>query len=87
VNRLLAVLMLPLLGLDCLGNLAVGGSWRNTLSGEAWNHREHRWWGWTHRAIDRCARRFFRQEDHCQDAARREARFGSVWRAWRNDWR
>lgn len=77
VPRLVA--MLPLIALDCLGNMALGQSWRNTMSGEAWHHRDHPWWGWCHRFIDAL---FFWQPHHCQIHAQREAVYGSVWAAW-----
>lgn len=71
------LLKLPLIALDCVGNLLVGGSWRNTLSSEAWKHREHSRWGWTHQAIDA-----FFGKNHCQEQAADEDRYGSVWAAW-----
>ncbi|MEJ7932590.1 hypothetical protein WG922_21650 [Ramlibacter sp. AN1015] len=76
--------LLVLLALDCLLNMLLGGSIRNTLSGEAWHAREHRWWGWTHRFIDAL---FFWQQKHCQTQALRELAFGSVWAAWLHAWR
>ena len=69
----------PLLLLDCAGNLLIGGSFRNTLSSEAWHHREHKHWGWCHRFIDAL---FWFQPNHCRIQALREATHGSVWRAW-----
>lgn len=84
-RRPLLVLMLPPLALDCAGNaLLTKGSFRNTLSAQAWWHREHRRWKWTHRAIDVL---FFLQPQHCRVQAEREARYGSVWAAWAADWR
>lgn len=81
--KLALILLLPLLALDCLANMIVGGSWRNTLSGEAWHAREHKWWGWTHKAINAL---FFWQANHCQDQAIAEAMHGSAWRVWRHLW-
>lgn len=75
--------MLPLIALDCLLCMLTGGSWRNTLSGEAWNQREHKWWGWTHRAIDAI---FFFDPNHCETQAKTEASAGSVWSAWAGEW-
>lgn len=85
-RRPLMAAMVPLIALDCLGNLLHGGSWRNTLSGEAWHHRQHRWWGWTHRFIDAL---FLPLDgpDHCRRQAEREALYGSVWAAWGASWR
>lgn len=77
--KLRHLLMLPLLALDCLGNLLVGGSVKNTLSSEAWNHREHAYWGWTHRFIDGLP---FFGKGHCKAQADREALYGGVWKAW-----
>jgi hypothetical protein len=77
--KYLVLLLFPLLLVDCFLNWVIGGSFRNTLSGEAWNQREHKHWGWTHRLIDAL---FFWQASHCQTQAVREARYGSVWKAW-----
>lgn len=82
--KLRLLILLPLLALDCLGNLLIGGSIRNTLSAEAWHAREHKWWGWTHKAIDAL---FFWQTAHCQSQAIRETEHGSVWAAWAQSWR
>lgn len=73
------ILLFPLLVVDCAGNVLIGGSWRNTLSSEAWHHREHRYFGWCHRFIDSlpCF-----GEGHCKVQAEREAKYGSVWAAW-----
>lgn len=76
--------MLPLLALDCIANAAVTkGSFRNTLSAQAWFHRDHGWWGWTHRFIDAL---FPFQPGHCRIQAQREAASGSVWASWSKDW-
>lgn len=83
-NKLRAVLMLLPIVLDCLGNWLVGGSFDNTLSAEAWNHRKHPVWGWTHRFIDGA---FRWQKNHCKVQAEREAKYGSVWSAWLADYR
>lgn len=79
VRRPLLLAMLPLLALDCLANTLLLQSWRKTLSGEAWHHREHKYWGWCYRVINAV---FFWQTDHCRTQAQREARWGSVWAAW-----
>lgn len=80
MGKLLAILMLPLIFIDCVGNVVLaGGSFRNTLSGEAWHQRDHKYWGWCHRFIDKL---FFWQQDHCRINAWREAAHGSVWAAW-----
>lgn len=84
MNRFGMVLMLPLLALDCLGNLLLCQSWRNTMSSEAWHHRAHEYWWWCHLAIDTL---FFWQPEHCRNQAEREERFGSVWAAWLHDFR
>lgn len=78
-RRLRALLLGPLLALDCLANMACGGSIRHTLSGEAWRQREHKYWGWTHRFIDAM---FFLDPNHCRDTAISEALYGSIWTAW-----
>lgn len=78
--KLLQLLMLPLIAIDCMGNWVVGGSFNNTLSGEAWNQRNQPYWGWTHKAIDRL---FFWQPHHCKTQSEREAAQGGVWKAWR----
>lgn len=80
----LLAIFLPLVldaGLNCL---LCGGSWRNTMSGEAWQQRTQPVWFWTHDLIDAL---FFFQPGHCQLQAAREAQYGSVWRAWAADWR
>lgn len=70
-------LILNLLLLDCFGNVLAGGSFKNTLSGESWHHREHKYWGWCHRAIDKVF-----GANHCQKAAIRETENGGAWRGW-----
>jgi hypothetical protein len=77
-------LLLPLLALDCLLNVLVGESWRHTLSSTAWRKREHKWWGWTHKAINAL---FFWQANHCRGAWRQETIHGSVWAAFVWMWR
>lgn len=73
------LLMFPLIAFDCIVNMLIGGSWRNTLSAEAWRHREHKHWGWCQAFIDVL---FFWQPDHCKDQDRKETEHGSVWKAW-----
>jgi len=81
-SRLRAILIfLPLL-VDCILNMVLGGSFRQTLSGEAWRQRDHKWWGWTHDAIDALFG-LFGQTDHCKKAAMTESQWGSIWTAWR----
>jgi hypothetical protein len=69
--RLIAIV--PFLVLDCIGCLAVGGSIRNTMSGEAGNQPDKPW----ARFIDALF-----GKDHCRLQAERERRFGGVWPAW-----
>lgn len=78
------ILLLVLILLDVIGNLLVKGSWRNTLSARAWANREHPWFGWCWRFIDwlPCF-----GKGHCQAQFEREQQFGSVWAAWRNDFK
>jgi hypothetical protein len=85
IRRPLLIASFPLLFLDCFANLLCGQSWRNTMSGEAWHHREHRWWKWTHRVID--AMFFWQGPGHCQRQALKEAAYGSFWAALAADWR
>ena len=66
-----------LLVLDCAGNVITGGSFKNTLSGDAWRHREHKNFGWCHTAID-----WVFGDGHCEAAAEQEDTYGSVWAAW-----
>lgn len=84
ITRLKLIALLPLLAMDCVANMLVGGSPRKTLSGAAWHAREHKWWGWTHRFIDWL---FFWQDEHCKGAALREMAYGSTWKAWGATWR
>lgn len=80
MRRLRAIVLTPFLALDCLGNaIFCDGSLRHTMSGEAWRHRDHPNWGWTHHFIDGM---FFWDPDHCADAAATEAMHGSIWAAW-----
>ena len=79
MKRLYLVALLPPLLLDCLGNLLLLQSFGKTLSGEAWNQRDHRYFGWCWRFINAL---FFFQPDHCRVQAEREAKWGSVWAAW-----
>jgi hypothetical protein len=65
---------------DCLGNFLLRQSFHKTMSGEAWHQRNHKWFGWCHRFID--ALPIIGYPGHCQHAAEREERFGSVWAAW-----
>jgi len=83
--RVWLVVVAPLLLVDCALNAFItGGSFRNTLSAQAWYHRQHRWWGWTYRAINAL---FFLQDNHCKQAADTETRHGSLWAAWFHDFK
>jgi hypothetical protein len=82
MNRVKLVLLLPLLFLDCLGNMIIGGSPRNTLSGEAWHHRDHPVWGWCEPFI--CE--IFNDPNHCKNAAAEEEKFGGWFASWRARW-
>lgn len=98
MNRVVMILLLPALALDCLGNVlcavlrslwfctaeGLWTSWGFTLSGTAWTVRSHRVFWWTHRFIDTL---FWFQPDHCKVQAEREALHGSVWAAWASDWK
>jgi len=79
LRRPMLLAMLPALLLDCIGNLLLSQSFRKTMSGEAWHHRQHRYWSWCYRFINAL---FFWQADHCRVQAEREERHGSVWAAW-----
>lgn len=80
-SRLRAILIFIPLVVDCFFNFLHGGSFRHTLSGEAWRNRDHKWWGWTHEAIDSLFS-IFGQKNHCEKAAWTEAQWGSIWAAW-----
>jgi hypothetical protein len=84
VKRVRLLLLLPLIALDCLANMLLGQSWRNTLSGEAWNHRNDPRLRWCYRFIDGLP---VFGAGHCRVQAEREERFGSVWNSWLNDWK
>lgn len=71
-------LRVPLIALDCLGNLILLQSWRNTMSAEAWWHRDHKYWWWCHQFIDGMP---WFGKDHCQQQAELEEKYGSVWAA------
>lgn len=80
-DRLRLLALLPLLALDCAGNLVIlRNSWRYTISSEAWNGRDSCTWCW--RAIDTVFGR-----DHCRLQAQREALHGGVWAAWAAEWK
>lgn len=81
-RRLKATLLAVPILLDCAANKFVGGSFNNTLSASAWRSREHKWWGWTHQAIDNVAEIVFQQKHHCEGASNTEYAFGSRWAAW-----
>lgn len=87
--RLLMLGMVPMILLDCLGSVAIGESFRTTLSAKAHDARAkgHVWWGWTATAIDVAFLLLFLQKNHCQVQAEREARHGGVWKSWAADWR
>jgi hypothetical protein len=73
------MLLAPLVFLDCLLNMLVGGSFSETLSARAHRLREEKHpMGWTADAIDRL---FFWQDGHCKAQFEREARAGGAWKA------
>jgi hypothetical protein len=76
MNKFELLLATPLIALDCLGNLLLGGSWRNTISGEAWMNRTPGTWGDTYMWIDAIF-----GDGHCKKQAETEAVHGSVWAA------
>lgn len=79
-NNVRLALMLPLIVLDCLGNMLVcRNSWRTTMSAEAWRQRNSRWFGWCWKAID--AMPWF-GKGHCQRQSELEEKHGNVWAAW-----
>lgn len=69
-----------LLVVDCLCNCLLGGSIQKTLSGEAWHHRDHKFFFWTYRFID--ALPIIGYPGHCEHAAAKEKQDGSVWIGW-----
>jgi hypothetical protein len=79
--KLLAVF--PLLVADAFGNLCVGGAFKNTLSGEASYHTEHKYWGWTAGFINK----LFRDPKHCEVQAAKEKEHGSWYGYWLARWR
>jgi hypothetical protein len=83
-TRFLLVLLAPLLTLDCFLNVLCDGSFRHTLSGEAWRTKDHKYWGWCYRFINGL---FFWQTNHCKAQAHREEIYGSAWKAYAADWR
>lgn len=90
MGRIPRLLIFVLLVLDCLANaILVDGSWRNTLSGDAWKHRDHAYWGWCWKFIDSLFYRlpYVGGPDHCQRAAEREEKYGSAWTAWAADFK
>jgi hypothetical protein len=84
MRHLLLILLLAGIAIDVLGNILVLGSWRNTMSATAWKNREHPVFGWCHRFID--AMPWF-GKGHCQAQYERESQFGSVWAAWREQFK
>lgn len=88
MKRVRLVLLLPLLFGDCVANwLFCDGSFRHTMSGEAWRQRGHKYWGWLHGAIDAVWLLLFSISDHCKGAAEKEAKHGSIWAAWAADFK
>lgn len=72
-------LLVPLIVVDCALNVfPCLQSWRNTLSAEAWRHRDHKYWWWCHKFID--AMPWF-GAGHCQRQSEIEDKYGSVWAA------
>jgi hypothetical protein len=62
------------------------GSFKQTMSGEAWRQRNDKTWNWLHKPIDWVFLTFFRQRNHCEQAAEAEAKHGSIWGSWRCSW-
>ncbi len=75
------LILLPL-ALDCLLNMLLGGSIRETLSSRAHRMRvkPQPYWWWLAGVIDGI---LFFDPDHCAQQFIRERRHGSAWRAWR----
>lgn len=75
------VVLLPLLVADCAANVALRGSFHETMSARAHRLREdkHPYFGWTADAIDVL---FFWEKDHCREQFAQEQKHGSVWAAW-----
>lgn len=57
------------IAIDQQVNALTGGMADETLSSRAWRAREHKYFWWTHRAINLL---FFWQENHCLDAYQSE---------------
>jgi hypothetical protein len=80
MTRLYLIAVLIPLALDCALMWVAGGSFRNTLSAEAWVQRESKYWGWCYRFINGI---FFWQNNHCRGAWAREAAYnGNRWAWW-----
>ena len=80
------LLLLPLLFLDCLLNLLVGGHQINgTLSATAARMRAKKqpYSSWTADFIDALALKLFGQADHCNKQQWGEAKLGGAWQVWR----
>lgn len=74
------LILIPLL-IDCLCNVLVGGSFRQTLSATAWTvYRDRKFFGWLCPVINAI---FFFQPDHCRLQYLREQTFGGALAAWR----
>jgi hypothetical protein len=71
--------------LDCLVNVLLLGSYKETLSSRAGRAREKRRpFGITANRIDGLFLFFFSQLDHCRRAMNHEAHNGGVWVSWRS---
>jgi hypothetical protein len=78
--KLSRILIVPLIALDVMGNMLIGGSWKNTLSAVAWKNRNRKYLGWCHKFIDGLP---WFGAGHCETQAQSEDKYGSVWAAWR----
>lgn len=74
----MSLLILPLLWIDRVVNVLLGGIYKETLSSRAHRMRvkRHPYWGWTADAIDWIFLRVFDQFDHCAAQWRREVLMG-----------
>lgn len=85
-KRLNLLLLLPLIALDCTGSVVIGESFGSTISAKAHDAAldKQPYWSWAESCIDWL---FSFQPQHCRRAWDRELQHGSVWKAWRADWR
>ena len=86
-TRAWLVTLALLLVIDCFLNMCCRGSFRQTLSGEAWRQRNHPRYGRFHRWIDVVFAKLG-QVNHCEQAHDAETRHGnSIWGSWSCEWR